>query len=160
MVRNIQQVAREYGYIAIAKFDKRNPTPYGCILRCMSIFFKNILSESAAETERFAQMLKDQLGSHVVAQLPTLLIDNVPEIRTILGNGHDTPATVRECDIGGSETKLRFHSAFIEIFQVMVNFKFLTLVSQRDSCFKKLEIVLITVRCSSWRISIKQVRVT
>lgn len=129
LVRNIQQVAREYGYIAIAKFDRRNPTPYGCILRCLSIFLKNILTEPQSEIERFSRMLREQLGDHAVTQLPTLLLDNVPEIRTILHEVTPTKLS-RDCDIGGSEIKMRFHSAFIEIFQVMVRFKFVTLVSQ------------------------------
>lgn len=127
LVRNIQQVAREYGYVAIAKFDRRSPMPYGCILRCMSIFFKNILSELPSEVDRFSAMLKEQLGPQAVSQLPTLLLDNVPEIKIFLGN----PQASKECesDMGGSEIKTRFHSAFTEIFQVMVRFRFVTLVS-------------------------------
>lgn len=138
LVRNVQQFAREYGYIAIAKFDTRQPTPYGCILRCLSIFFKNILTEPASEIERFRRMLKEQLGAETISQLPTLLVDNVPELASFL----DQPSLQRapsisstssggcECDMEGGEIKLRFHSAFIEIFQVMVNFKFVTLVSE------------------------------
>ncbi|KAL7318610.1 Chk1 protein kinase, variant 2 [Mucor circinelloides] len=135
LVRNVQQFAREYGYIAIAKFDTRQPTPYGCILRCLSIFLKNILTEPASEIERFRRMLKEQLGAETISQLPTLLVDNVPELASFL----DQPSLQRvpstnsntssgcECDMEGGEIKLRFHSAFIEIFQVMVNFKFVTL---------------------------------
>ncbi|KAI8391262.1 uncharacterized protein BYT42DRAFT_489941 [Radiomyces spectabilis] len=126
LIRNIQQVAREYGYIAIAKFDIRQPTPYGCILRCLSIFLKNILAEPAAEIDRFAHMLKEQLGPQAMMQLPTLLLDNVPELRTIL----DDPKLQKpdiDSEMNGSETKMRFHAAFIEIFQVMVNSKFVTL---------------------------------
>ena len=119
-------MAREYGYIATAKFDRRNPMPYGCILRCMSIFFKQILTELPSEVDRFANMLKEQLGP--IAQLPILLLDNVPEIRTLLSEAKDTRLSA-ECDIGGSEIKMRFHSAFIEIFQVMVRYRFVTLVS-------------------------------
>ncbi|CAO3599544.1 unnamed protein product [Absidia cylindrospora] len=126
LVRSIQQVARDYGYIATAKFDTRQPTPYGCILRCLSIFFKNILGESQAEFDRFSSMLKTQLGSQASKELPTLLMDNVPEIRAFL----DEPSVV-DTDLGnemsGNEIKMRFHSAFLEIFQVMVNFKFVTL---------------------------------
>lgn len=137
LVRNVQQFAREYGYIAIAKFDTRQPTPYGCILRCLSIFLKNILTEPSSEIERFRRMLKEQLGAETIAQLPTLLVDNVPELASFL----DQPSLQRvpstssnsssgcECDMEGGEIKLRFHSALIEIFQVMVNFKFVTLVS-------------------------------
>ncbi|KAI9497057.1 hypothetical protein BDB00DRAFT_868895 [Zychaea mexicana] len=124
LLRQIQQVARAYGYIATAKFDRRNPMPYGCILRCMSIFFKQILTEVPSEVDRFANMLKEQLGP--IAQLPILLLDNVPEIRTLLSEAKDTRLSA-ECDIGGSEIKMRFHSAFIEIFQVMVRYKFVTL---------------------------------
>ncbi|KAI7851131.1 hypothetical protein BDC45DRAFT_572219 [Circinella umbellata] len=124
LLRQIQQVAREYGYIATAKFDRRNPMPYGCILRCMSIFFKQILTELPSEVDRFANMLKEQLGP--IAQLPILLLDNVPEIRTLLSEAKDTRLSA-ECDIGGSEIKMRFHSAFIEIFQVMVRYRFVTL---------------------------------
>ncbi|KAF7723675.1 hypothetical protein EC973_001766 [Apophysomyces ossiformis] len=126
LIRHIQEVAREYGYIAIVKFDMRQPLPYGCILRCMSIFLKNILAEPPSEIDRFAGMLKRQLGSQALSQLPTLLLDNVPELYTILeestpcGNSCDN-------DISGGEIKMRFHAAFIEIFEVMVNFKFVTL---------------------------------
>ncbi|RCI05416.1 hypothetical protein CU098_002574, partial [Rhizopus stolonifer] len=135
LIRNVQQFARDYGYIAIAKFDRRQPTPYGCILRCLSIFLKNILVEPVSEIERFRRMLKDQLGAETISQLPTLLVDNVPELASFL----DQPSLQRmssntsissagcECDMESSEIKLRFHSAFIEIFQVMVNFKFVTL---------------------------------
>ncbi|KAG0180179.1 hypothetical protein DFQ28_001693 [Apophysomyces sp. BC1034] len=126
LIRHIQQVAREYGYIAIVKFDTRQPLPYGCILRCMSIFLKNILAESPFEIDRFASMLKIQLGSQALSQLPTLLLDNVPELYTIL---EESAPGENSCDsdISGGEIKMRFHSAFIEIFEVMVNFKFVTL---------------------------------
>ncbi|KAI9257050.1 hypothetical protein EDC94DRAFT_564880 [Helicostylum pulchrum] len=136
LVRNVQQSAREYGYIAIAKFDTRQPTPYGCLLRCLSIFLKNILSEPAHEIERFSRMLKEQLGAETISQLPTLLVDNVPELSTFLDqpsltrrDGDNTSRNSSGCefDMGGGEIKVRFHSAFIEIFHVMVNFKFVTL---------------------------------
>jgi hypothetical protein len=139
LVRNVQQFAREYGYIAIAKFDTRQPTPYGCILRCLSIFLKNILAEPTSEIERFRRMLKDQLGAETISQLPTLLVDNVPELasfldqpslRRVSSTNSTTSSTAGcECDMEGGEIKLRFHSALIEIFEVMVNFKFVTLVS-------------------------------
>ena len=137
LVRNVQQFAREYGYIAIAKFDTRQPTPYGCILRCLSIFLKNILTEPSSEIERFRRMLKEQLGAETIAQLPTLLVDNVPELASFLdqpslqrvSSANSNSSSGCECDMEGGEIKLRFHSAFIEIFQVMVNFKFVTLVS-------------------------------
>jgi energy-coupling factor transporter ATP-binding protein EcfA2 len=135
LVRNVQEFAREYGYIAIAKFDTRQPTPYGCILRCLSIFLKNILAEPASEIERFRRMLKDQLGAETISQLPTLLVDNVPELASFLDQpslqraSSSNSATGCECDMEGGEIKLRFHSALIEIFEVMVNFKFVTLVS-------------------------------
>ncbi|CEP10830.1 hypothetical protein [Parasitella parasitica] len=135
LVRNVQQFAREYGYIAIAKFDTRQPTPYGCILRCLSIFLKNILTEPASEIERFGRMLKEQLGAETMAQLPTLLVDNVPELASFLDQpllqsapvANSNQSSGCECDMEGGEIKLRFHSAFIEIFQAMVNFKFVTL---------------------------------
>ncbi|KAI8640598.1 hypothetical protein BD408DRAFT_347795 [Parasitella parasitica] len=127
LVRNVRQFAREYGYIAIAKFDTRQPTPYGCILRCLSIFLKNILTEPASEIERFRRMLKEQLGAETIAQLPTLLVDNVPELVSFLDQpslvgvsvGSSNQSSGCECDVEGVEIKLRFHSAFIEIFQVM-----------------------------------------
>ncbi|KAI8090060.1 uncharacterized protein BX664DRAFT_281490 [Halteromyces radiatus] len=127
LVKSIQQAAREYGYIAIAKFDTRQPTPYGCILRCLSIFFKNILGESQAEFDRFSSMLKTQLGPQASKELPTLLLDNVPEIRAFLGEPEDGVDPDLGNEIGGNEIKMRFHSAFLEIFQVMVNYKFVTL---------------------------------
>lgn len=139
LVRNVQQFAREYGYIAIAKFDTRQPTPYGCLLRCLSIFLKNILGEPAHEIERFSRMLKEQLGAETISQLPTLLVDNVPELASFLDQPSGTKvinddlncngSTGCEFDMSGGEIKMRFHSAFIEIFHVMVNFKFVTLVS-------------------------------
>ncbi|KAI9307663.1 hypothetical protein BJ944DRAFT_261543 [Cunninghamella echinulata] len=143
LVRNIQQVAREYGYIATAKFDTRQPTPYGCILRCLSIFFKNILGESQVEFDKFSSMLKTQLGSQATKELPTLLLDNVPEIHSFLDSSPSplppqSPYNTSDIhamdmdrhhsnDIHGSEIKMRFHSVFLEIFQVMVKFKFVTL---------------------------------
>ncbi|KAI8141207.1 hypothetical protein BJV82DRAFT_518864 [Fennellomyces sp. T-0311] len=139
LLRQIQQVSREYGYIAVAKFDRRNPMPYGCILRCMSIFFKQILTEPPNEISRFANMLKEQLGP--IAQLPVLLLDSVPEIRTLLSGAKDTRLS-RECDIGGSEIKMRFHSAFIEIFQVM----FLEDLHQADEASIELLDSLISAR--------------
>ncbi|KAI8329760.1 hypothetical protein BC941DRAFT_476131 [Chlamydoabsidia padenii] len=128
LVRSIQQVARGFGYIATAKFDTRQPTPYGCILRCLSIFFKNILGESQAECDRFSSMLKTQLGPQASKELPTLLLDNVPEIRAFLDESDVLDADLAGGnEISGNEIKMRFHSAFLEIFQVMVNFKFVTL---------------------------------
>lgn len=137
LVRNVQQVAREYGYIATAKFDSRQPTPYGCVLRCLSIFLKNILAEPTSEIERFKRMLINQLGKETISQLPTLLVDNVPELSSFLDSSSlnrststhsNVSSTGCECDAEGAEIRLKFHSAFIEIFQVMVNFKFVTLV--------------------------------
>ncbi|KAI7900504.1 uncharacterized protein BX663DRAFT_439281 [Cokeromyces recurvatus] len=128
LIRNIQQFAREYGYIAVAKFDTRQPTPYGCILRCLSIFLKNILTEPTTEIERFRKMLKNQLGVETIVQLPTLLVDNVPELASFLdqpllqraaNSSNSSSTTGCEWDMEGGEIKLRFHSAFIEIFQVM-----------------------------------------
>ncbi|KAI9321578.1 hypothetical protein BX666DRAFT_1850739 [Dichotomocladium elegans] len=141
LVRYIQQVAREYGYIATAKFDRRNPTPYGCILRCLSIFLKNILNEPKSEIERFTRMLKEQLGDHAVMQLPTLLLDNVPEIRILLRGVTPTKIS-HDCDISGSEIKLRFHSAFTEIFEVM----FLEDLHQADEASIELLDSLISAR--------------
>lgn len=132
LVRNLQQFARDYGYIAIAKFDHRNPTPYGCILRCLSIFLRNILTESVSELDRFSQMLKDQLGPQAIAQLPTLLLDNVPELRTVLGE-NSLAACSMDIETGGNENRTRFHSTFKEIFLVMAQFKFLTLVSEEGA---------------------------
>lgn len=137
LVRNVKQFARDYGYIAVAKFDKRQPTPYGCILRCLSIFLKHLLGETPLEIERFSTMLKEQLGAETMSQLPTLLIDNVPELASFLKNQPylqrvptDELSTVREYDMEvGEEIKMRFHSAFIQIFQAMASFKFVTLVS-------------------------------
>lgn len=137
LVRNVQQFAREYGYIATAKFDTRQPTPYGCILRCLSIFLKNILAEPPSEIERFSNMLKEQLGAETLSQLPTLLVDNIPELASFfdqpllqrVSSTHSNLSSAGcECDMESAEIKLRFHSAFIEIFQVMINFKFVTLV--------------------------------
>ncbi|CEG69168.1 hypothetical protein RMATCC62417_05289 [Rhizopus microsporus] len=135
LVRNVKQFARDYGYIAVAKFDKRQPTPYGCILRCLSIFLKHLLGETPLEIERFSTMLKEQLGAETMSQLPTLLIDNVPELASFLKNQPylqrvptDELSTVREYDMEvGEEIKMRFHSAFIQIFQAMASFKFVTL---------------------------------
>ncbi|ORX58155.1 hypothetical protein DM01DRAFT_1219791 [Hesseltinella vesiculosa] len=136
MVRSIQQVARDHGYTAIAKFDTRQPTPYGCILRCLSIFFKNILGESQAEVDRFSTMLQAQLGTQAMLDLPTLLVDNVPELKSFLDPSDDSDQASSPIspdskmvpnEIGGSEIKMRFHSALLQIFQVMVNFKFVTL---------------------------------
>ncbi|KAG1433258.1 hypothetical protein G6F57_022293 [Rhizopus arrhizus] len=80
-------------------------------------------------------MLKEQLGAETMSQLPTLLIDNVPELASFLKNQPylqrvptDELSTVREYDMEvGEEIKMRFHSAFIQIFQAMVSFKFVTL---------------------------------
>ncbi|KAI8987492.1 hypothetical protein BDF20DRAFT_850560 [Mycotypha africana] len=136
LVRNVQQFAREYGYIATAKFDTRQPTPYGCILRCLSSFLKSILAEPSSEIERFRRMLIDQLGVETIYQLPTLLVDNVPELASFLdqplqrvstGSSASLNSTGCEYDMEGGEIRLRFHSTFLEIFQVMVNFKFVTL---------------------------------
>lgn len=140
LVRNVQQFARDYGYIAIAKFDTRQPTPYGCLLRCLSIFLKNILGEPAAEIDRFSRMLREKLGEETIAQLPTLLLDNVPELASFLDqpllarrvssedvNNTNAMSSNSECDMEGGEIKMKFHSAFIEILQVMVDFKFVTL---------------------------------
>lgn len=170
LVRNVQQSAREYGYIAIAKFDTRQPTPYGCLLRCLSIFLKNILSEPAHEIERFSRMLKEQLGAETISQLPTLLVDNVPELSTFLDqpsltrrDGDNTSRNASGCefDMGGGEIKVRFHSAFIEIFHVMVNFKFVTLVKSFFFCefLYKIANPLFYVIFSFWKIYIKQVHV-
>ncbi|KAG1527032.1 hypothetical protein G6F52_001904 [Rhizopus delemar] len=130
LVRNVKQLARDYGYIAVAKFDKRQPTPYGCILRCLSIFLKHILGESTEEIERFSKMLKEQLGAETISQLPTLLVDNVPELSSFLCKRVMTNNEIQvgDCEMEvGEEIKTRFHTAFIEIFQAMVNFKFVTL---------------------------------
>lgn len=167
MIRNVQQSAGEYGYIAIAKFDTRQPTPYGCLLRCLSIFLKNILSEPAHEIERFSRMLREQLGEEAISQLPTLLVDNVPELKSFLEQPSPLTRIHRdsigknssgcEFDMGGGEIKMRFHSAFIEIFHVMVNFKFVTLVCIFLFFFS----VFINLRhffFSFWKIFIKQVK--
>lgn len=166
LVRNVQQFAREYGYIAIAKFDTRQPTPYGCLLRCLSIFLKNILGEPAHEIDRFSRMLKEQLGAEAISQLPTLLVDNVPELSSFLdqpplskiSNDDSSSNSSAGCefDMGGGEIKMRFHSAFIEIFHVMVNFKFVTLVSLYLCIFCKNANIVTSY--SFWKIYIKQVQ--
>ncbi|KAG0808632.1 hypothetical protein G6F20_009421 [Rhizopus arrhizus] len=134
LVRNVKQFAQTYGYIAVSKFDRRQPTPYGCILRCLSIFLKNILGETPAEIERFSTMLKEQLGAETMSQLPTLLVDNVPELSSFLSRPFLQRIPTEELDMScdcsmevGEEIKTRFHTAFIEIFQAIVNFKFVTL---------------------------------
>lgn len=98
------------------------------------------MGESQAECDRFAKMLKMQLGPQASKELPTLLMDNVPEIRTFLdesdgvvpdlrnNNSNSNSSNSSGNEISGNEIKMRFHSAFLEIFQVMVNFKFVTLV--------------------------------
>ncbi|CAO3684365.1 unnamed protein product [Rhizopus stolonifer] len=133
LVRNVKQFAQDYGYIAVSKFDKRQPTPYGCILRCLSIYLKNVLGESPGEIERFSAILKKQLGAEVMS-LPTLLIDNVPELASFLSRPFLQRIPTEELNLKsdcnmevGEEIKTRFHTAFIEIFQAIVNFKFVTL---------------------------------
>ncbi|KAI9276579.1 hypothetical protein BY458DRAFT_585506 [Sporodiniella umbellata] len=134
LIRNVKQYAQEYGYIAVSKFDKRQPTPYGCILRCLSIYLKHVLGESSEEIDRFSLILKKQLGAEIMSQLPTLLIDNVPELASFLSRPFlqriPTEDLNSNCEHNmevGEEIRTRFHTAFIEIFQAIVNFKFLTL---------------------------------
>ncbi|KAL0073271.1 Serine/threonine kinase hybrid HK [Phycomyces blakesleeanus] len=152
LIRCMQETAHEYGYVAVAKFDVRQPTPYGCLLRCMNIFLRHILAEPPAETEAFSEMLKQHLwpqDNQPAISLPDLLLDNVPELSVILGD-YCPVERDSEADISGGEIKARFHSAFIAIFQVMVNFKFITLfledLHQADEASIELLESLITAR--------------
>ncbi|KAI9244307.1 hypothetical protein BY458DRAFT_447847 [Sporodiniella umbellata] len=116
LVRNARTFAQEYGYTALSKFDKKQPTPYGCILRCLSTLLRNILEEDPAEIHRFLGLLKHQLGTDHLSQLPTLLVDNVPELFSFMQRHHSPLLDHTEV---GEEIKTRFHTALIEIFQAV-----------------------------------------
>ncbi|KAI7864967.1 hypothetical protein BDF14DRAFT_1744492 [Spinellus fusiger] len=129
LIRSLQETAHEYGYVAHAKFDTRQPTPYGSLLRCMNTFLRHVLAEPPQCVETFSQMLRDQFQpkeNQTPLLLPDLLLDSVSELSTLLPD-YQRVVQDSENGINGSEIKIRFHSAFIAIFQVMTNFKFATI---------------------------------
>lgn len=125
LVRSVQNEARNRGYLATAKFDNRQQIPYGCILQCISLILKQLLTESEAEIAHFHKILRTSLG----AQLANvrLIMDIVPELKPIFGNmGFEQMPEVEQ--LNSAESRARFHSIFIEVIRIIANWKMLTLV--------------------------------
>ncbi|RUP47930.1 hypothetical protein BC936DRAFT_145161, partial [Jimgerdemannia flammicorona] len=145
--RAVQSQARDNGYVATAKFDNRQQTPYGCILQCISLIFKQLLTESEEEIAHFHKVLRNSLGAQLVNI--RLIMDLVPELRPILGDmGIELMPEVEQ--LSSVESRARFHGIFIEIIRIISNWKMLTLflddIHQADEPSLDLVITLISAK--------------
>jgi predicted ATPase len=62
LISTIHVHARQYGYTAVAKFDKNQKQPYNGLLRCLSAILRQLLTESETVIKEFYDVLKRDLG--------------------------------------------------------------------------------------------------
>ncbi|KAI7856678.1 hypothetical protein BDC45DRAFT_61060 [Circinella umbellata] len=130
MFSAVQATARQYGYIAVSKFDSRNKIPYSCVLKSLSQILQQILSESKDRVERFHEHLKVHLGAQFCNV--SLLTDFVPELRALLYPSPNISEKDEESDDGeihmdNVENQARFQNLFIGVFRAISNWCITTL---------------------------------
>jgi predicted ATPase len=111
LISTIHVHARQYGYTAVAKFDKNQKQPYNGLLRCLSAILRQLLTESETVIKEFYDVLKRDLGPQF-ANL-RLMVNMVPELKPILYGERDI-VQEEEDFISNSET--RFHSVSQSFF--------------------------------------------
>ncbi|KAF7722487.1 hypothetical protein EC973_003107 [Apophysomyces ossiformis] len=122
----VQNLARQNGYVATAKFDARQKVPYGCILRSLSQILQQILSESEEEIDLFYAHLKECLGSQFCNI--ELLADLVPELKPLLEMPESQCNERAEAiHLDNVETRCRFHTLFVEVFRALSHWRMVTL---------------------------------
>ncbi|RUS18131.1 hypothetical protein BC937DRAFT_89117, partial [Endogone sp. FLAS-F59071] len=123
LVRSVQNEARDCGYLATAKFDNRQQIPYGCILQCISLILKQLLTESEVEIAHFHKILRNSLGAQLVNV--RLIIDIVPELKPIFSNMSFEQIPEVE-QLNSAENRARFHSIFVEVIRIIASWRMLT----------------------------------
>ncbi|EIE91775.1 hypothetical protein RO3G_16486 [Rhizopus delemar RA 99-880] len=123
----VQTVARQEGYVASAKFDSRHKVPYSCILKSLSQILQQILSESEEEIHAFYNHLKSHLGSQFCKI--ELLADLVPELKPLLDpvDSEESEGPIDIIHLDNVETRVRFHTLFIEVFRALSQWRMITL---------------------------------
>ncbi|OBZ88971.1 Peroxide stress-activated histidine kinase mak2 [Choanephora cucurbitarum] len=123
----VQNIARQHGYVATTKFDSRHQVPYSCILKSLSQILQQILSESEDEIHAFY----DHLKSHLGAQFCKIesLADLVPELRPLLDpvDSEDSEEPINQIHLDNVETRIRFHTLFVEVFRALTQWRMVTL---------------------------------
>ncbi|KAI9260813.1 hypothetical protein BY458DRAFT_557511 [Sporodiniella umbellata] len=124
LFNSVQPVARKEGYVASAKFDNRQMSPYSCILKSLSQIMQQILSESEEDIHRFYAHLKLHLGVQF-CKIESLA-ELVPELKPLLDPLDDhTPEEVIHLD--NVENRVRFHNLFVEVFRALSQWRMITL---------------------------------
>ncbi|KAG2224311.1 hypothetical protein INT45_012880, partial [Circinella minor] len=154
----VQPTARQYGYVAVSKFDSRNKVPYSALAKVLSYILQQILSESEDDIRLFYDHLKVSLG--VQYSNIGLMTDFVPELNSLLkleeeielksvGNEIGTDSSTGH-KMDDMETRTRFHNLYIEIFRAITYWRMTTLflddLHQADEPSLELMESLITSR--------------
>ncbi|RCI00486.1 hypothetical protein CU098_005326, partial [Rhizopus stolonifer] len=123
----VQNVARQHGYVACTKFDSRHQVPYSCILKSLSQILQQILSESEDEIHAFYDHLKSHLGAQFCKI--ELLADLVPELKPLLDpvDSEDSEEPINQIHLDNVETRIRFHTLFVEVFRALTQWRMVTL---------------------------------
>ncbi|KAI8987483.1 hypothetical protein BDF20DRAFT_850535 [Mycotypha africana] len=131
----VQTVARQHGYVANAKCDSRHKVPYSVIIKCLSQFLQQILSESEDEIHLFYNHLKAHLGAQFCKI--ELLADLVPELKPLIdpvdsedseeGAAGTRRSPVSKIHLDNVETRIRFHNLFVEVFKALAQWRMMTM---------------------------------
>ncbi|CEG84927.1 Putative Serine/threonine protein kinase [Rhizopus microsporus] len=127
LFNSVQSVARQEGYVASTKFDSRHKVPYSCILKSLSQILQQILSESEDDIHSFYNHLKTHLGSQFCKI--ELLADLVPELKPLLDpvDSEDSEDPINMIHLDNVETRVRFHTLFVEVFRALTQWRMVTL---------------------------------
>ncbi|KAG0187507.1 hypothetical protein DFQ28_006262 [Apophysomyces sp. BC1034] len=118
--------ARQYGYMATAKFDSNQKRPYNGLLRCLSSILRQLLTESEAVIRDFYEDLKEQLGPQF--SNVRLMVDMVPELKPILSDyGRDSSQNDDDDVLSSVNTESRFHAVFLNVIRTIARKKMITL---------------------------------
>lgn len=114
-------------YVASTKFDSRHKVPYSCILKSLSQILQQILSESEDDIHSFYNHLKTHLGSQFCKI--ELLADLVPELKPLLDpvDSEDSEDPINMIHLDNVETRVRFHTLFVEVFRALTQWRMITL---------------------------------
>lgn len=114
-------------YVASTKFDSRHKVPYSCILKSLSQILQQILSESEDDIHAFYNHLKTHLGSQFCKI--ELLADLVPELKPLLDpvDSEDSEDPINIIHLDNVETRVRFHTLFVEVFRALTQWRMITL---------------------------------
>ncbi|KAM3579037.1 Chk1 protein kinase, variant 2 [Umbelopsis sp. WA50703] len=118
----VQTTARHYGFVATAKFDSRNLTPFACIARCISQILRQIMSETA--DINILNAVKETLEAQYVNI--KRLLEWIPELAFALGDIEEEDTSPLIADFAVQDNRAELHFVFVQVIRALAQHKMIT----------------------------------